>query len=92
MRNKEGEPIIHLNRLTSLPSDAQKVLWIRQEVQRELKQRSQQETPIDDLIIEGHNPTLRRLGSEVVNPIVFMFPNPLLWLLSQFESYQIIEG
>lgn len=92
MRNREGEPLIHLNKLASLPSDASKVRFIRQEVQKELIRKETRETPIDDLIIEGHNPTLQRISSEVVNPIVFLFPNPLLWLLSQFESYQRIEG
>lgn len=91
MPTHEGEPLMHLSRISALPADAKRVLHIRSEVNQELNRRGGMKGPVDDLMIEESREDLRAEGLIVVNPIVFMFPNVVLRVLAQFDFPQRIE-
>lgn len=80
---KRGEPPIHIGRIFAFPSDARRVLHIRDEVYKEMRQQGGRKTPIDDLIIEDRREDLRREGEQVVHPIAFLLPNVFLEVLAR---------
>ncbi|MDP2649675.1 MAG: hypothetical protein Q8P10_02420 [bacterium] len=91
MSRQEGEPLMHLNRIAALPSDARAVLHIRSEVQKELRQGGGAGTPVDDLMIEDNRPDLKAEGIKVVHPITFILPTIVLRVLSQLNPLQKVD-
>lgn len=79
----EGEPLIYFNKMSSLPQDARRVLFIRSEVNSELATKTGEKGPVDDLVIEADRQDLQTEGAQVIHPLAFALPNVILQILAK---------